>query len=683
MSQIAILLPYKENYFKGSAGAASLYVNELFVKSQYKKEISIYGNEIRKKPLSKNYISIKIKGRSLSKTKNYLDNFCNCLKNKIPKIIEIHNRPNYFKYLNEKINTNYFIVFHNDPLSMSGSKTIDERLVLVQSCSKIIFISNFIKKQFFKGISEKKYRNKFEIIYHGIEKQKSFPKKINQIIFVGKLNSAKGYDIFCNAIDKILKEFKDWRACCVGDEERRTIFYKHNRFKEYGFLNHKKTLNLFRESAIAVIPSTWEEPYGRTAMEASNSGCYSIVSDKGGLKETANNLILIKNINSKKIYNEIKKAIVNKKQTRQLQYKTFQNVKNLLSVQTNKLDKLRNEYLLLNINYNKKKIINIYYSGIKINHRIYNISIGKKLSIGFIKNNYDVLDISDRDYKNYSIFNKSNFESYLINTIKNYQPSILIFGHSSLITMELLKKIKAYSPKIKIIEWNEDYLGKNGPNSRENFNNLKKKEKVIDYFFVTTNPNHLYGKLKNAHYFHVPCDKNIEYLKQFNNSNSLDIFFAMSHGVNRGELKKGKYDDREKILKFIRQQPMIKTNFFGYDGIQPVWNKSFYDELSKCSMALNLSRGKPIKHYSSNRIASYIANGLLTFVDEKSKFSDFFTKKELIFYKSEKDLVKKIYFYKKKPRLLKQIAKKGYLKYHKKFNSKKITKNILDIVTKK
>ena len=128
---------------------------------------------------------------------------------------------------------------------------------------------------------------------------------------------------------------------------------------------------------------------------------------------------------------------------------------------------------------------------------------------------------------------------------------------------------------------------------------------------------------------------------------------------------------------------MIKTNFFRYDGIQPVWNKSFYDELSKCSMALNLSRGKPIKHYSSNRIASYIANGLLTFVDEKSKFSDFFTKKELIFYKSEKDLVKKIYFYKKKPRLLKQIAKKGYLKYHKKFNSKKITKNILDIVTKK
>ena len=103
--------------------------------------------------------------------------------------------------------------------------------------------------------------------------------------------------------------------------------------------------------------------------------------------------------------------------------------------------------------------------------------------------------------------------------------------------------------------------GKNGPNSSENFNNLKSKENLVDHFFVTTNPNYLYGKLKNAHYFHIPCDINIEYLKQYENTNPLDIFFAMSHGVNRGELKKGKFDDREKVLKFIKQQRDIKTNF--------------------------------------------------------------------------------------------------------------------------
>ena len=36
-------------------------------------------------------------------------------------------------------------------------------------------------------------------------------------------------------------------------------------------------------------------------------------------------------------------------------------------------------------------------------------------------------------------------------------------------------------------------------------------------------------------------------------------------------------------------------------------------------MALNLSRGKPIKYTSSNRIASLIGNGIYTFIDKKTQ----------------------------------------------------------------
>ena len=35
-------------------------------------------------------------------------------------------------------------------------------------------------------------------------------------------------------------------------------------------------------------------------------------------------------------------------------------------------------------------------------------------------------------------------------------------------------------------------------------------------------------------------------------------------------------------------------------------------------MALNLSRGKPMKYYSSNRIASLVANGIMTFIDKRT-----------------------------------------------------------------
>ena len=40
-------------------------------------------------------------------------------------------------------------------------------------------------------------------------------------------------------------------------------------------------------------------------------------------------------------------------------------------------------------------------------------------------------------------------------------------------------------------------------------------------------------------------------------------------------------------------------------------------------MGLNLSRGLPTKYYSSNRIASLIGNGLLTFIDKKTHLNDF------------------------------------------------------------
>ena len=44
-------------------------------------------------------------------------------------------------------------------------------------------------------------------------------------------------------------------------------------------------------------------------------------------------------------------------------------------------------------------------------------------------------------------------------------------------------------------------------------------------------------------------------------------------------------------------------------------------------MGLNLSRGKPTKYYSSNRIASLMGNGLLTFIDKKVQMHHFFNKK--------------------------------------------------------
>jgi hypothetical protein len=100
-------------------------------------------------------------------------------------------------------------------------------------------------------------------------------------------------------------------------------------------------------------------------------------------------------------------------------------------------------------------------------------------------------------------------------------------------------------------------------------------------------------------------------------------------------------------------------------------------ELNKCKMALNLSRGKPIKYTSSNRIASLIGNGIYTFVDSGTQLNKIFNEDEVGVYKTFDDLGTKIEYLLTNERKINQYGKNGKHKYFKLFNNKLIAKNII------
>ena len=139
-----------------------------------------------------------------------------------------------------------------------------------------------------------------------------------------------------------------------------------------------------------------------------------------------------------------------------------------------------------------------------------------------------------------------------------------------------------------------------------------------------------------------------------------DLFYAMSHGVNRATLKEGVEDERIKFLDNLAKKiPDVKYDFYGFSNKQPIWGNEFNNALINSKMGLNLSRGKPTKYYSSNRIASIMGNGLLTFIDEKVQMHHFFNKDEIIFYNNIDELADKIIFYSKRDELRIKIAKNG------------------------
>ena len=147
--KISVLLPYKENFTVNSAGAVSLFVNDICNESIYQNSTYIFGNTIYKDSLSGNYINLDL-DRNLfqSTSKKYVESFLDFQKDIKTDLIEIHNRPNYIKQIRKEFDKKLILYFHNDPLTMQGSKTKSERLFLLNKLDKILFNSNWSKERF-------------------------------------------------------------------------------------------------------------------------------------------------------------------------------------------------------------------------------------------------------------------------------------------------------------------------------------------------------------------------------------------------------------------------------------------------------------------------------------------------------------------------------------------------------
>ena len=164
------------------------------------------------------------------------------------------------------------------------------------------------------------------------------------ISFVGKLNRAKGYDIFGDAIIKILNKHKNWSAKVIGDEPREKLIYKHKNLNILGFKNNEFILNELKKISIAVVCSRWDEPFGRTSLEAASRGAAVIISDKGGLPETAKDAIILKPLDSKTLFKSLDELIINRKKLLSLQKKNYLNFKFTHKFITNIIDSIRKSF---------------------------------------------------------------------------------------------------------------------------------------------------------------------------------------------------------------------------------------------------------------------------------------------------------------------------------------------------
>jgi len=137
--KISILLPYKENFSPEYPGAVSIFINAVTRISKFKNNTIVYGNTKYKKKYAISYKNIPLNKKFLiSSSTEYVKNFIKLESENPSQIIEIHNRPAYINLLKD-LKKDLVLYFHNDPLTMSGSKNTQERLQLLNLCTKIIY----------------------------------------------------------------------------------------------------------------------------------------------------------------------------------------------------------------------------------------------------------------------------------------------------------------------------------------------------------------------------------------------------------------------------------------------------------------------------------------------------------------------------------------------------------------
>ena len=179
---IFIILPYKESLDPKKAGAVSIYVKDSLKYSKFNKKINIISSD-------------DFSNSKLFRNKSYINKFCKKFKNNKISIIEIHNRPEYVLILKKNFpESKIILTYHNDPQNLRGSINSEERSKLLEICTEIVFISNWIKKRFFENVKSN-INNNNRIIYHGTTKKKNINQNKKKNKFYLLVNSMKIKDM--------------------------------------------------------------------------------------------------------------------------------------------------------------------------------------------------------------------------------------------------------------------------------------------------------------------------------------------------------------------------------------------------------------------------------------------------------------------------------------------------------
>ncbi|HFJ9425848.1 glycosyltransferase family 4 protein [Bacillus cereus] len=110
--------------------------------------------------------------------------------------------------------------------------------------------------------------------------------------YYGQLEENKGVQFLLNAVKKISpSKVKKVYVCGVGSQEKdlKEAFQSDERIVFKGKLPIEDVYRVMANTDLTIVPSIWEEPFGRVIIESYNQGTPVIASNRGGIPEVLEN----------------------------------------------------------------------------------------------------------------------------------------------------------------------------------------------------------------------------------------------------------------------------------------------------------------------------------------------------------------------------------------------------------
>lgn len=302
----------------------------------------------------------------------------------------------------------------------------------------------------------------------------------------------------------------------------------------------------------------------------------------------------------------------------------------------------------------------------------------EKLLHGFARSRHAVQIFNDREAARIANpfhtqkLGKRTANTRLIKAAGNYRPDIVVLGHCEMISNATIAEIRATVPGTRIIYRNVDPLHFSHNRAR-----IERRGGAVDAIFVTTAGEaaaSLDTGTTPVYFMPNPVDPAVETLQNFQyNDQDHDLFFAISHS-------KRKHNPRADMAARLQAElTEVACDFRGMHGKPSRRGAAYFDFLCNARMGLSYNRVNDHYLYSSGRMAQYMGNGLLTFMDRATGFGDILAEDEAGFYSSFEELCDKIRYYKNNDEERRKVAEKGWARMHQLFDSQKVADYLLDI----